>query len=275
MTLPKLILDTSACSRIARSPRRKELEAHLDDTFRRVMSVLTFWELLQQIEGGDGSHFSDDREVIRVAAGTSRPLLMLPNPLSFALETVLKRPRLAAPIPPHKFEQLYALLMKARTRDQLYFGVPVLRGGRQVRQFDPETVRFHQEAGERLHVERLKRAMRKKIPLPPPEEWARVMVKQVSLSLDDQQAADLGQHLDAAYQFDLQVWRMATAPNSNYNPRKHGNDWTDMQQTMYLCDPAMRLLTADGKLVANVAASHQADRVLYLPDYLGAKGLSL
>ena len=85
----------------------------------------------------------------------------------------------------------------------------------------------------------------------------------------------MGSSLDAAYQFDMQVWKAATASKSNYNPEKHGNDWTDMQQTMYLCDPAINLLTADGKLVANVKASHQADRVFHLPDYLKRNGLSL
>jgi len=85
--------------------------------------------------------------------------------------------------------------------------------------------------------------------------------------LDDEQAAELGNRLDAAYQFDLHVWREATAPASNYNPEKHANDWADVQQTMCLCDPAIHLLTADGKLVNKVAASHQANRVLFLPGY--------
>jgi hypothetical protein len=100
----KLILDTSACSRIASSPQRKEIEGHLDSRFRRVVSVPTFWELLDKIDGGDGSHFDTDKEVIRVAAGRiSRPL-MLPTSLSYAVETVLKLPRPSAPLPPRIFK---------------------------------------------------------------------------------------------------------------------------------------------------------------------------
>jgi hypothetical protein len=97
------------------------------------MSVQTFWEFLQQIEGGNGSHFSDDKEVIKVAAGTTRDLLMLPNPLSHAVETVLKWPRPAVPLPPSVFKQIYALIMKARTRNELYNGVRVVPGLKQVR----------------------------------------------------------------------------------------------------------------------------------------------
>jgi hypothetical protein len=37
--------------------------------------------------------------------------------------------------------------MKARTRKELYEGVPVLRGMKQIRQFAPEVVRQQQEEG--------------------------------------------------------------------------------------------------------------------------------
>jgi hypothetical protein len=101
----KLILDTCACSRIAISPGRKEIEADLDSRFRRVVSVQTLWELLDKVEGGDGSYFRDDKEVLNVAAGT-RPALILPNPLSYAIETVLKLPRPNVPLPPKVFKQI-------------------------------------------------------------------------------------------------------------------------------------------------------------------------
>jgi hypothetical protein len=274
MTLPKLILDTSACSRIARSPHRSEIEAHLDSRFRRVVSVQTFWELLHQIEGGDGSQFNDDRQVIKVASGMSRKLLVLPNPLSYATEIVLKLPRLSAPIPPEEFKRMYTTIMKAKTRDELYDGVPVIRGLKYLRQFVPEVVRRQQEEGEQAHVERLKWAKRKKLPFLPADEWAIAMMKQVNISLDEQQAAELGNRLDAAHQFDMQVWKAAIAPKSNYNPEKHRNDWIDLQQTMYLCDPSIHLMTADKPLCKKISASHQANRVHFLPDYLAQEGLS-
>ncbi len=275
MAVLKLILDTSACKLIANSANRKENEAHLDVQYRRVVSVPTFWELLHQIDGGDGSHFDDDREVIKVAAGASRPLMMLPNPLSFAVETVLRLPRLSLPIPPEEFKRIYTVIMKAKTRDELYSGVRLVSWSRQVKSFKPEWVRCQQEDGEQGHVERLKWAMRKKMSFLSPNEWARAMMKQAQMPLDDKQAAELGSRLDAAYQFDLQVWKIATAPNSIYNPAKHGNDWTDMQQTMYLCDPAMHVITADKGLCQKIAQSHQSRRVLYLPDYLAQSGLTL
>jgi hypothetical protein len=275
MIRPKLILDTSACSRIATSAQRSVIESHLDSRFRRVLSVQTLWELLQQIEGGDGSHFSDDKEVLKVAAGTSRPPIMLPNPLSYAIETVLKLPRPPVPLPPRIFKQTYDLIMKARSRDELYSGVPVIRGLKQIRQFAPEIVRNQQEEGEQGHVERLKWAKRRKLPPLSPVEWAKAIMRQVQISLDDRQASSLANALDSTYRFDTHVWNMAIAPNSNYNPEKHRNDWSDMQQTIYLCDPSIHLIAADKALCQKISASHQANRVHHLPDYFAKNGLSL
>ena len=131
--------------------------------------------------------------------------------------------------------------MKARTRKELYEGVPVLRGMKQVRQFAPEVVRQQQEEGEQAHIERLKWAKRRKVKFLSPAEWARATVKQVEVTIDDQQAAELADRLDAAYHFDVEVWKVVTAPDSTYNAEKHGNDWLDMQQTLYLCDPPSTL----------------------------------
>jgi len=238
--------------------------------------VQTFWELLDKIDGGDGSHFSDDQEVIKVASGATRKPLMLPNPLSFAVEFVLKLPRPTTPLSPQVFRQMYTTVMKAHTRDELYHGVPVITGLPYLRGFDPRIVRDQQEAGEQAHVKRFKWAKRTKVASLSPDAWARAMIKNnVGISLSHQQAALLGSSLDAAYRFDMQVWKVATEPQSSYNPEKHRNDWTDLQQTLYLCDPSIHLMTADRPLCKKVSTSNQANRVHYLPDYLTQNGLSV
>src|ERR1035437_5094657 len=92
MTNPRLILDTSACCRIQRSSKRKEIEGHFETTFRRVVSVQTLWELMDRISGGDGSHFLEDQQAFNIAAGRRHPR-MLPMPIAYAIEIVLKLPR--------------------------------------------------------------------------------------------------------------------------------------------------------------------------------------
>ena len=120
---------------------------------------------------------------------------MLPNPLSFAVETVLKLPRPAAPIAPQEFKRMYTVIMRAKTRDELYSGIRLVKWNRQVTYFDPDIMRRQQEEGEQAHVERLKWAMRKKVSFLSADGWATAMMEQVQMSLDDKQAAELGRRL--------------------------------------------------------------------------------
>ena len=131
----KLILDTSACSRIAESANRTAIEAHLESKFNRKVSVVTFWELLDKIAGGENnSHFDRDKEVFKVAAG--RRLKILPHALSFALATVLNI-RLTLPMSPEQFAKAFKLVLKAKSKQQLYYGLPTYPGSRRLVSFDP------------------------------------------------------------------------------------------------------------------------------------------
>jgi hypothetical protein len=274
MTNPRLILDTSACCRIQRSSKRKEIEVHFETTFRGVVSVQTLWELMDRISGGDGSHFLEDQQAFNIAAGRRHPR-MLPMPIAYAIETVLKLPRPKAALNPESLLRMYTVITRATSRDELYSGVALVRGAKQLTVFAPDIVRQQQREGEEAHVKRLKWAQCKKVVLPSADKWASDMVKRLGISLDAEQSHRLGESLDAAYRFDMEIWRLATAPKSSYKPENHQNDWCDLQQTMYLCDPSIHLITADNPLCKKICASQQANRVHYLPDYLAMSGLSI
>jgi hypothetical protein len=202
--------------------------------------------------------------------------MMLPNPLSYVVETVLKRPRLSEPVPPQTFKRMYQIIMKARTWDELYSGVRLVSGTRQLTCFDFDIVRRQQAECEEAHVLRLKRMKATTLRFSSASEWAQIMLRNnIDISISDDEAVELGNRLDAAYHFEKDTWQAATASKSLYNPKHHGNDWTDMQQTMYLSDPAIYVLTADRRLCRKIAGSRQANRVLYLPEYLKGRGLSL
>ncbi len=117
--------------------------------------------------------------------------------------------------------------------------------------------------------------MKKRDPLPSRGEWAGAMAGAIGVNLDTQQRDLLGQSLDAAYRFDMTIWKAATAVKSTYRPENHGNDWCDLQQTMYLCNPTTFVMTADAPLKRKVSESQQADRVLLLRFYLQQHNLSL
>ena len=271
----KLILDTSACSHIAFSPNRKQIEAHLDSEFRRVVSVQTFWELMDQIDGGDGTHFDNDKQVLRVAAGTNSNPTMLPIPIAHATQTVLNLPRPTVALGPDDLKEMYAVIMKAKTRDELYTGVLLDEATGETMGVDPHVLREQQQQEEEAHIERLQRGKQSRSTRASPAEWAFALAKQLNVLLKPEQASQLGHSLDAAYRFDCHIWKLVTTLNAKYNFEKHRNDWTDLQQTMYLCDPAIHLITADKGIIHKVLGSHQADRVIYLFDYMKQNDLML
>jgi hypothetical protein len=264
-------LDTSACSRIASSPNRKQIEAHLDLYFRRVVSVQTFWELMDRVDLGDGTDFEDNKRVLRIAAGTYSNPIMLPMPIAHAIETILKLPRPEGAVGPHDLKRLYAVIMRAKTRNELYIGVRPRGIVRKRIGFKACVIRQQQEHGEEVHIAGLRRAKRTKVNLCCRDEWAFNLAKRLGLMLDPEQASRLGESLDAAYTLDLYISKLAMGPN--YNFEKHRNDWTDLQQTMYLCDPAIHVMTAEKGMLQKVRGSHQADRVIYLFDYLKQNAL--
>jgi hypothetical protein len=175
----RLILDTSACNRIASSPNHKQIEAHLDLYFRRVVSVQTFWELMDRVDGGDGTHFEDNKRVLRIAAGTYSNPIMLPMPIAHAMQTILKLPRPEGAVGPHDLQRLYAVIMRAKSRNELYIGV---RPGGIVRKrigFKACVIRQQQEEGEQAHIAGLRWAKRTNVNLYPRDEWAFKLAKQL------------------------------------------------------------------------------------------------
>ncbi len=122
MQLPNLVLDTSACSLICDSANRGAIDTLLQSKFRRAVSIQTFWELLDKISGGDGSFFAKDKEVIKMAAGRTRPLF-LPTPVAYAIQVVLKVPRPEDKPNASGVQADISSVRAAKTRDELYTGV--------------------------------------------------------------------------------------------------------------------------------------------------------
>jgi hypothetical protein len=228
---------------------------------------------MEQIEGGDGTHFNADKEVLRVAAGTYSNPIILPMPIAYAIQTVLNLQRPSIAVGPDELKTLYSVIMRAKSRDELYRGVRPHGAVRQRVGFYPHVVREQLQEGEGAHIKRLRWAKQSGISLPSRGEWTFNLAKQMGLVLQPEQASWLGESLDASYRFDSHIWKLAMGPN--YNFEKHRNDWTDLQQTMYLCDPAIHVMTADKGIVQKVKGSHQADRIIYLPDYVKQNALVL
>lgn len=276
MEKPKLILDTSVCGKIVVSKNKDAIRRRLHRDYRLVVSPNTLAELSDAIQGGDGSHFESDRERLRVAAGNGIPIFV-EWPVTFALKHILKLPHPPKMPRAKEFEQWFRVILRAKDRDGLFAGTvrrPLL--GRNYRQgFDPQVVRRQQEKGETAHVERLKAVSHKNESPPSPETWAAEMAKMLGFDLTPEQKVVFAKDLDAAYRYDVFLWKAATAPNNSYDFNKHKNDWIDAQQLFYLCDPDIRLLVEDKTLASRSMGSPQMCQVVRFKDYLKQHGLSL
>jgi len=66
--------------------------------------------------------------------------------------------------------------------------------------------------------------------------------------------------LDAAYGFQVHLWRFIRDPN--YDFAAHGPEIVDAYQLYYLCDREMHFVTSERKLRNKVSESAQSTRIL-------------
>jgi hypothetical protein len=257
------------------SKNRGLIEIHLDSKFRRVLSVMTLWELLDAIRGGDETHFEKDLERLRIAAGNPKHPLVLPTPVPFAIQHVLKRPAPSTFLTPKTYERIFSVVMRAKNWVELCDkGVTMPGAVNQRKKYRPEIVWRQIFEGELQYVRRLEARRLSPSKLPPPELWASLLAKDLGVTVSEVEAQQLASGFDAAYRFYEEVWNMVVK-DKNYNVENNKNDWIDMQQTMYLCDEKIFLMTCDNGIITKTKRSSQATRILYLPSYLSQQRIQL
>jgi hypothetical protein len=198
-------------------------------------------------------------------------------PVTFALKRVLGLPHPAEMPEVGDFELWFRVILRAKDRDTLFQGMvrrPLL--GRNRRQgFDPQIVRRQQDKGETAHVERLKVVASKREPPPSPETWAGEMAAVLGFDLTANRKHEFAKRLEAAYRYDVFLWKAAANPKAAYDFNNHPNDWIDGQQLFYLSDPDVHLMVHDKGFFHHGNLGSQASQILRLRDYLTQNGLSL
>src|SRR5690348_96628 len=128
----KLILDTNVPGKLnlpAYSRDRRRIISNMCGKFRITISPETLIELLDTIQGGDGTHFESDKNLFRLVAGNGSPEF-LPFPGSFALSRVLGLESEAAKFGPGDFENWFRVVLNARSRQELFDGNVRIPGGK-------------------------------------------------------------------------------------------------------------------------------------------------
>jgi hypothetical protein len=91
MQTRKLFFDTNLPSKLS-GPYRSDADrivSVIAKEFKIVASPQSFYELLDTLQGGDGSHFGSDKALFKLMVGRGK-VDFLPLPGAFALRTLLR-----------------------------------------------------------------------------------------------------------------------------------------------------------------------------------------
>jgi hypothetical protein len=268
----KLFFDTNLPSKLNGLYRDDvdRIMSIIAERFKLVASPTTFCELLDRLQGGDGSQFASDKEAFKVMFG-GEVGEFLPMPCAFALGLLLGDFPVTKLAPVH-FENALSCIFHANSREDL-FGMRVQIPDVGRCGFNPQVIRQQHEEGKAQHREWLENIRDGKVTLLPPVPWARAYARILGQSLNDEQAGRFANGLDAMYQYYKELYRIVPG-NHSYNFVKGSGDWIDLQQLHYLYDPSIHLLTDDRRLKSRVKNSSQGDRVLDFRRFLKEHGLT-
>jgi hypothetical protein len=273
---PKLILDTNLPSKLNSPAYRDDAErimSAITSRYKIVTSPQTFYELLDTLQGGDGTHFESDKSLFRLMVGPgSVSFLRLPG--AFALHKLL---RLDAPVTkfgPADFRKCLRVVLHAKSREDLFEGNVRTPGAarRRLAGFQPEVVRREHIDGQRQHREYLEAVRDGRAVLQQQGQWGGDYAAMLGRRITGEQALRFAVGLDAVYTYTRTLCDLVVT--SPYNFDKHRGDWIDLQQLHYLCDPDICLLTDDGDLRKRVERSSQGAQVLDFRDFLVKHGFS-
>lgn len=263
MDRKSMFLDTNTCERMA-SPKTRSV---ISKRFSIVVSPLSLMELIDGIRGGTSEdHFRADQKKMAALTGTDpKRRRFLRWPVAFVLQTVLARNHNLPIEQPLALRKIATCVLRAHSKSHLDAGTVRLSVGNGWG-INLDNVQERQDLGKSIHREWLREAKTGKR-FPGPEQWAlRFGNSFLQAEISSSEALKLAERLSAAREYQKELF-VTVSQNPNYDINAHDSDWVDGQQLMYLCDPAMHMLTLDNKLIERVRASPQCNRIHHLSEF--------
>jgi hypothetical protein len=261
--------DTNLCAKVPKNPSLQARWSKASEQFSRqgleyAICPLVLLELLAGLAKPEPAYFKSDlkRFIFLANDGNAE---FLPFPGSFALKTILSTNSPVARFSRADFEQWLKVMLLATTRDDLSSGrVDLYRSSLVSYGLDPAKVEEQQNTGKQQHIKIWERQRSDKRILNR-NEWSALFLYGQGIIYKPDDLATVGEALDAAYEYDL---ALSSLPRDyNFRAAKNSGDWIDSQLLMYLCDPAMQMVTGDIRLKKRVAKSPQSSRIWYIEDF--------
>jgi hypothetical protein len=125
--------------------------------------------------------------------------------------------------------------------------------------------------GREAHRDRLEGVRRDGLEPPTHEAWAAAQLEALDVDATPENAARVVAVTGAAYHYDRVLRTLART--ANYDFGRHGTDWMDVQQLLYLADPSVHLMTNDGELRRRTIGSGQENRIILWSEFVRERGV--
>lgn len=279
---PKVFFDTCVYLEVEKTrglippPDWRFLQHYVKRNYRTCVSWPTLKELLVRIAKGDDAHFTSNQRALRelLKHGTKRGRF-LDKPNFFAIERVLgigARPpqnREGDVNPPHQnwVENVLRAVFQAQSKTELTLGVQSGLSRKQRAAFDLDDFAAYEEQPRLEHV-----AICEGLRTGHTETGSRMaicgaLLKDTGRTPYTEHCVRLSEALDAWLAATEWLWN--ASKNSTYNFDKKKNDWDDLQQLFYLCDPSLCFVTLNTKdFVTRTRGSTQHARIISWADFL-------
>jgi hypothetical protein len=270
--------------------RRRLLARYIWRVWRYAISTMTMIELLVGLCGGDDSHWNENRDRFAILTEPNPQARILQLPQEFVAEVLVGKSDPDSGYSPRLMRVWFEVIAGARTRQELLTGVYSPTIG-EVLPFDCAVVtaelerirkRYSQVMTEHRERLRNKTAMTfvmgdaawltedSDTGIASQRLWTAAMLHASGIPVTRASVEKAQPALDAAYRYNR--W-LDSSVGGTYRFENDLNAWVDLHQLVYLCDPAVHLVTADGDHVTRTAGTTQRTQIMTTEEFMNRAGV--
>jgi hypothetical protein len=269
---------------------RERLAAYIWHEWRYAISTMTMIELAVGLCRGDDAHWTENRDRFALLQQPDPAARILQLPQEFVAEVLFRSSNADSPFAPRTVRLWFEAIAAGQTRKELVEGVYSPTQDEYVRfdcavivgELDRIRARYSEimtHKRDRLHgktpmtfvlsdAEWLTEDSNTGIASQ--RIWTAAILHASGVPVMRESVARAQPMLDAAYRY--QRWLDASV-GGTYKFENDPSAWADLQQLMYLSDPAVHIVTADRDHVTRTAGTTQARQIIISDDFLARAGL--
>lgn len=259
MLKQKVFFDTNVCHEIARRTDANEFVTVIGMRFEIMTSPMVFAELVSGFDGSSERFWEHHKNRIRAAVG-NRGIKFMKLPREFAFAKVLGVSKRGL-VSPERFREWTRTILLAESKSAVFQKVREL-----------EYIVEAMLTGWERHSAIVLATPGNAASSLSANRWGHLLAQDFGVPVDDRQATKLADALSVAYQRIVHLRKLYT--NRNSMPENRRGDWVDVLNLFYLCDPAMRLVTKERKMIHSLNLQTPQPQLLEYQEFIEQFGYS-